>query len=354
VEIDRLNTYMRNNKFEEISMKHYQEWYESNYEYLYNRSPFHHPAWLNSVARGVGFGTYVIGIYDGRELVGAIPGFLTRRGPFKLFGSPLPGTMTSYLGLVGSDNFRVEDEIVELGAHLEQYFQNHLHNAYCRVTLRDAPADYPLQLPSLWEQERPRSYRLDLSPGEDELWSRVKSDCRRNIKRAMREQIEIYPLEDAKLFFNTLERTFRRHGTTSWHKERFFSILLSELVPRDLLWAWGAKYQGETIAVGLFYHDETEMHFISGASLPKYGNLPTSYLLHWHAITVAVSSGLKIFNSEASRVPSVDKFKESFRPNLERRYTLVRTQNYARYAQKLFKFSSSSWRGLKSKVVIGK
>ena len=124
---------MHNNKFEEISLKYYQEWFESNYEHLNNRSPFHHPAWINSVARGVDFNTYVVGIYEGRELVAAIPGFLTQRGPFKLFGSPLPGTMTSYLGLVGIDSFKVEDDFLEMGDQLENYFQLQLHNTYCRI-----------------------------------------------------------------------------------------------------------------------------------------------------------------------------------------------------------------------------
>ena len=50
---------MRNNKFEEISLKKYREWFDSNYEQLHNRSPFHHPAWISAVARGVDFNPYI-------------------------------------------------------------------------------------------------------------------------------------------------------------------------------------------------------------------------------------------------------------------------------------------------------
>lgn len=345
---------MDNIILKEISFEDYQAWFEPNYESLNNRSPFHHPAWLTCVSQGVNFQTYILGIYTGSELVAALPGFRTNRGPFKLFGSPLPGAMSSYIGPVGLMDFHKRDQLVGLIYELNQYVRSHLKASFFRITMRDASQHYPMDLASNWEQERPRSYRLDLTPGEDELWMGVKSDCRRNIKRAKREQIEIVPLLDAGMFYYFLEQTLMRHGTTSWHKERFFQLLLSELVPRELLWAWGAKFKGETIAAGLFFHDEHEMHFLSGASLPKYGNLPTSYLLHWHAIVTAAKAGLKIYNSEASRIPSIDRFKESFRPNLERRHTLIWSPNYAQIAKKFYVYSSSQWRRLQSKLDTGR
>jgi len=345
---------VKNLRLEEISFDNYQAWFEHNYQSLNNRSPFHHPAWFDCVSRGINFNIFIIGIFEGQELIAALPGFQTNRGPMKLFGSPLPGAMTSYLGPVGLLDFQEKDKLSELISELNQFVRIQLNVSFLRITMRDASQHYPMDMTSNWEQERPRSYRLNLTPGEEALWKGVKSDCRRNIKRARREQIEIRPLQDAGMFFYILEETLKRHGTTSWHKERFFQLLISELIPRDLLWAWGAHYQGETIAAGLFFHDEHEMHFLSGASLPNYGNLPTSYLLHWHAIMTATEAGLKIYNSEASRIPSIDRFKESFRPNLERRHTLIWSPNYARIAKKVYVYSSSTWRSLRSKMEKGR
>lgn len=345
---------MSNLTLVEISFDEYQDWFAHNYQSLNNRSPFHHPAWFNCISKGIGFKSYTIGIYKNANLVGALPGFLTSRGPLNLFGSPLPGAMTSYLGPVGLMDFEDPHNLVDLIYGLNRFVRRHGHASFFRITMRDASRHYPMDLSSKWEQERPRSYRLDLTPGEDELWKGVKSDCRRNIKKAKREQIKILPLQDAGMFYSLLEQTLMRHGTTSWHKQRFFEMMLSELVPRELLWAWGAKYQDEIIAAGLFFHDEREMHFLSGASLPKYGNLPTSYLLHWHAIVTASEAGLKIYNSEASMVPSIDRFKQSFRPNLERRHTLIWSPSYARIAKRMYVYSSSQWRRMKSKLEKGK
>jgi len=145
-----------------------------------------------------------------------------------------------------------------------------------------------------------------------------------------------------------LDGTMRRHGTVSWHPERFFHQLMEGLPPRDLLWSWGARYDGKIVAAGLFLHDNNEAHFLSGASEPEYGSLPTSYLLHWHAIKRAADHGLQTFHSEASKVRSIDQFKESFRPALGRRHTLIWSPRFVRRAESVFMSASGRLRQLRT------
>jgi hypothetical protein len=332
-----------------ITPEEYRAWFERNYSSLHHRSPFHHPAWLESVCRGVRFGLRVAGAYQGSDLVVALPGFWTRQGPFGLFGSPLRGTMTSYLGPVSLAPIETKAEMLDLILQFNQFVRQQWKGTYNRFTLRDAPPDGLLEMETNWKQQRPRSYRLDLRRGEEALWKGLESDCRRNIRKAQNAGLEIVPVDDPHLFFSILDDTFRRHGTVSWHSERFFELAIGELIPRDLMWAWGAKHQGEIIAVGLFLHDDREMHFISGASLPKFGSFPTSYLLHWHAILTAAGAGLQVFNSDASRVRSIDQFKESFRPELERRYTFIWAPNQVQVAQKAFLSTFKYIRKMRSK-----
>jgi lipid II:glycine glycyltransferase (peptidoglycan interpeptide bridge formation enzyme) len=116
------------------------------------------------------------------------------------------------------------------------------------------------------------------------------------------------------------------------------------------LWSWGARYDGKIVAAGLFLHDDKEAHFLSGASLPAYGSLPTSYLLHWHAIERAAGCGLRSFHSEASKVRSIDRFKESFRPTVERRYTLIWSPRSVRRAEGLFISASGRLRQLRNRL----
>ena len=285
------------------------------------RSPFHHPAWLDAVSQGTGFEVRFIAVVDGSEIVGAVPGFLTQRGPLRLFGSPFRGTMTSYLGPLSLDPNFSGDAAREVMIACADFARRRWWTPYAQFTTRDAtPEKAPL--PAGWHEQRPGSYRLDLGPGEDALFAQLKSNCRRNVRKAAREGVEVVAFDDAAQFHAILVETFHRHGSSNWHPPKFFSAIIG-LAAHDLLHAWAAQYQGQTIAAGLFLHDDREMHFLSGASLPKFGSLPTSYLLHWHTISTAAREGLSVFNSEASRIPSIDSFKESFNPVLERRSTLI-------------------------------
>jgi Acetyltransferase (GNAT) domain len=337
----------------EVEPDDYASWFEANRATLAGRSPFHDPAWLQASARGIGFRTGFIGAYADRELTAVVPGYVARRGPFRLFGSPLRGTMTSYLGPVGLDEALVADERRELIGAAADFARRRWRARYVRFTVRDAPA-IPIAPPGPgWHQQRPPSYRLDLSPGEDAVFSALKSSCRRNVRKAAREGVEIVPFHDARGFHAILQDTFRRHASTSWHPPRFFESIIEALEPRGLLRGWGARYDGRIIAAGLFLHDEREMHFLSGASVAGYGNLPTSYLLHWHAIAQAIRAGVGVFNSEASGIRSIDDFKETFNPVLERRGTLLRAPRPIWTAQKAFLRWNKGVRRLRSRMATG-
>ena len=322
-------------RFEPIDRETYHQWFDANRTVLQYRSPFHHVYWLETVARGVNFKTAYIGFYEGQELTAVMPGFRTRRGPFRLDGPPLRGIMTSYLGPVSLKPLWTDQDQLELLAAYTAFVRRTWGGEYLRFSLPEAPASR-LHVNGNWKDQNPGTYILDLSRGKDELWKGLKSDCRRNVRRAHEAGMEVVPFTDATLFYHMIEMTFRRHNSTSWHKEGFFQLLFDELISRDLLWSWGVKYHGDLIAAALFLRDDQDVIFISGASLPEYGSLPTSYLLHWKAIETAATLGLKSFHSDRSRIPSIDQFKESFRPVLQKRYTLIWAPGYVRSAEKFF------------------
>ena len=64
-----------------ITQADYRTWFDRNFHELQHRSPFHQIAWLDSVAQGVRFDLRFIGVFEGRDLVAVVPGFLARRGP---------------------------------------------------------------------------------------------------------------------------------------------------------------------------------------------------------------------------------------------------------------------------------
>ena len=336
----------------ELDADAYAAWFDANRSMLRNRSPFHEPAWLGATARGVGFRLGFIGAYDGDELTAVVPGFLARRGPVQLFGSPLRGTMTSYLGpvsLTPLSEVAQGDLIVEAAG----FARRRWHARYVRFTVRDAPKTTMFAPGPDWHQQRPQSYRLDLTPGEDIVFASFKSSCRRNVRKAVREGVEIVPFEDPRGFHRLLQDTFRRHDSSTWHSAGFFESIIGTLAPAGLLRGWGARYGEEIIAAGLFFHDEREIHFLSGASTTGHGNLPTSYLLHWHAIVHGIRDGIQVFNTEASGVRSIDEFKETFNPVREQRGTSMYAPRPVWAAQRAFLKWHKGMQRFRSRVAIG-
>lgn len=61
---------------------------------------YHDALWLEAVQEGLGMKVVILGVYDGQELVGVLPGFVARKYGVRLFGAPLRGSMTPYLGWI--------------------------------------------------------------------------------------------------------------------------------------------------------------------------------------------------------------------------------------------------------------
>jgi hypothetical protein len=316
----------------------YTTWFERNRDVLRSRSAFHDPAWLKVVREGLGIEVVFIGSYRGSELVAVLPGFLRRQGPFRLFGSHLRGTMTSYLGPIGLASRLSDDKIPHLLNTCSHFAREQWGVDYIEFTLLEAPIEEGQELGSGWEQETPGSYWLDLRKGEDALWSGLRGSCRRAIRKARRLEIQIVPLDDVDLYFRMLDATFARRGTVSPHPKQFFQVMLETLIPRDLLWAWGAEYDGRIIAGGLFLHNDREAHFLSGASLltPEYRSVRANNLLHWHAIASAAQRGLRIYNLGGRGIHSIDRFKESFGPEMVNYWSVNWAPGYVRYAKKVY------------------
>lgn len=323
-------------QFKAITLETYQRWFEEHCQMLQNRSPFHHPAWLKVVTRGLPYEVGLIGVYTGNELVAVLPGFLSRQGPFRLFGSPLRGTMTSSLGVISLTCDFVNNGMAEFVTACSQFVKKQWGVQYTEFTLREFPDEQQRALNGLWECSHPGSYCLDLRQGQDQLWSQMKTRARRHIRKSQQMGIEIVPFDDVQIYYQMLDDTFARRGTVGWHPEHFFRVLLEELVPQDLVWTWGARYEGQIIAAGIFLHDDQEMYYLSGASLSQYRYLPTSYLLHWHAIGAAVAAGIQRYDLAGRSISSIAHFKEAFNPEAIEYVALTWAPAYVRYAKRLF------------------
>lgn len=318
-----------------ISRDEYRIWFEQNYSIMHRRFPYHHPSWLDAVKEGMLVDVAFIAIVERGGLIGVVPGFLTRRGPVRLFGSPLRGTHTSYLGPAMLRPFCNADEVLCIVKACSAFVRRQLGVQYTEFTICDVPAQFPKELGEGWNYAEAGTYCLDLSQGKDAIWATMAQGARRRIRKSEQLGLRIVPLSGAQAYYRMLDETFARRGIVPSHPERFFQAIF-ELVPQDLVWAWGTEYESKIIAGGLFLHDEREIHYVSGASFTEYRWLPTSYLLHWHTIVTATEQGLLKYDLTGRGVASINQFKESFRAVSSDYTSLYSAPAYIRFARSAY------------------
>jgi hypothetical protein len=335
-----------------ITARDYQAWFNRHADCLYNRTPFHQPAWLGVVHRASRCRVAFLGLWQGAEMTCTLPIFLARRGPLRLAGSPLRGAMTSYLGPIALDRAILEDALPGVLTLCRDAIRTHWRVDYLEVILRDTPrsaagmqdnssswaeghavpaspanpyGQQPSPGPSIghngdmragWTARRPPSYRLDLRAGPDALWSAMKGRARRSIRQAQRAGITIVPLRDATIYFQLHQQTFARRGLSAPHPLPFFQAIFDRLEHDDIVWVEAALCDDSILSAGIFLHDDRETLYISGASPAQPGTLSAGHLLHWHIIQRAASAGQGWYDFVGRGVASIDHFKESFSPEM--------------------------------------
>lgn len=332
---------------QEIGGADYAQWYVHHATKLHGRSAFHHPGWLRVAEEGSGQKLIYIGILKDGTLVAAAPAFLKRVGPLKFFGSPLRRTMTPCLGPVWLSEKGVETSQVELAKVCGAFARRHWGASYTEFCFREPVTLGHESLDSSWEYRKLTTYYLDLAQGEHKLWSRLRTRCRRHVRKGQQLGMRIVPLTDPRVYYEMLNETFGRRGSSLLHSEKFFRLML-EKIPPEVLWAWGVEHEANIIAAGIFIRDDHEVHYLSGASSSKFRTFPTSYLLHWHAITKSIEAGLQIYDL-GGRGPTenLDLFKKSFDPEIAEWSLLTQTSSHIRYARDMVVHSLPLMRKIK-------
>ena len=310
----------------------YRAWFVAERAALQRRSPFHEPEWLETMDRASRGRLAIIGVYRAGRLVGAVPGYLARRGPFRLFGSPLRKTLTTYLGPVVLPGVDVR-QVLDSG---EEFARREWGVDYTEVTLRDPPA---AALDPGWRPIFRGTYCLDLTQGEARLWAGLKSRCRGAIRKSEKLGLQVVPLLDAALHAEILRQTFARRGMRAPYSERFLASVL-HLAAAGLVSGWGAKYEDRIIANGLVLHDDREAHFLSGGTLSQYQGISGQTPLLWHAITSGAKSGRQVFDFAGRGVQGIDEFKEAFGPLAVDYWSASRAPRHIRLAERLAARSS--------------
>lgn len=152
------------------------------------------------------------------------------------------------------------------------------------------------------------NYLIHLEEAEEELWSRIKSSARRNIRKAYKAGVEVRPVTDPEQFdlvYGLLADTYRRIEVPLPDISLFRSTF-DVLQPRGELQVLGAFFEGKLIAdLFLLTYGGIATYWYTG-SLREYGKLRANDLLVWEAIQTAKRSGASVFDFGGAGKPEED------------------------------------------------
>ena len=297
----------------------------------------HTRAWIDSLAAtGLGRPLYLVWTVDG-EIVGCMPGLLTRKGPLTLFGSPLPGWQTGGMGPL-FDPVRVTSGQL-IGALIpaleERYGVAHIE----LLTSQLEPA--AMSRLGFRPEETP-TYRSPLYPGDEERQLRLlKDSARRNLKRAQRLGLQLR-VETEESFverhYEQLCDVYVRGGNAiSFSLERVRTAFRSLRDAGALLAASVWLPDGKTmIASAMFAVEGKELLLWTWAHSTRYRWYRATEFLTWSLMTRAMERGCDTFD-----FMGLGEFKTKFGATLDstktrwvrsRSAALTRLRDFARDA----------------------
>jgi len=272
----------------------------------------------------------------GGTLRGYFAAVLVRKGPFRILGSPLSGTMSEYLGPIGHGEFPVEGflEALERFCRDRRIHQLELGSAILPPELMRRHGYEVIEWSTLEVGLR----------AHGSLWETVSGKARNRIRRAQTSRLVARDTADpefARNHFVLVEDVFRRQGLRPPFSQGDFEVLCNQLRPRDEVFTVEVRHPDHPLPVasGIFPHDRGTVYSLSAGSSQLGREWCANDLMHWTVMELAASRGLSRYRmGDNYRAPRTGgRFKDKFGGHSEPVFRFVRHYStLARYARRAF------------------
>jgi len=253
---------------------------------------FHHSAWLKFMkANRPDLRLMRFRLINDNKIKGYFVGFLNKKGPFLIIGSPLYGCFTDFMGPISDNSLEVETFLKAL-------------ESWCR---KERVHFLQLGHPILSEKEMCRKgyvvnrmsvYNVPLSSSENTMWQHITGKCRNRIRKGYKNGLRVELCNDMSIvedYYAQHTDVFAHQGLPPKYPIKTVNSLVHNLMPAGMLLAIRIRYKGQSIATGLFPHDNRYLYSFGIAAWTKYRHLCPNELLYWSAMQWGGNQGLQSF-----------------------------------------------------------
>jgi hypothetical protein len=264
---------------------------------------FHSRSWARVLARSYGYQPHYLVLYRNGAPQAAWPMLQTQSAWAGRKGVSLP--FSDHCAPLVSDEKDFNDLFDEIVSHARRHKWKSIEFRAGERFFKPFPvvANYNL-------------HQLTLSPDEKEMLSRFRSSNRRNIKKAIKAQIDITieaSLEALREFYSLNCLTRQHHGLPP-QPFKFFKNIYRYIIKKKMGIVVLARHQDRPIAGAVYFHFGETATYKYGASHRKYLAQRPNNLVMWEAIKWYASLGYKYFDFGRSEPDNkgLNQFKNSW------------------------------------------
>ncbi len=259
-----------------IDFKGWDDLLSSSLEYTF----FHTSAWAKVLSETYHYRPLYFTLLDNNRLLALIPMMEVKSLFTKLRGVSLP--FTDYCEPIITNGFQIQDML----DFVKEYGQR------CHWKFFEIRGDFDLGISATKSFFR---HRLKLTSNVEQVFSRFSDSTKRNIKKAMREGVEvnIYRSLDAVREYCRLHYiTRKKHGLPP-QPYYFFKKIYEHILSKNLGFIALASYGKTNIAGAVFFNFREKSVYKFGASNYRYQHLRPNNLIMWEAIKWYAQNGYK-------------------------------------------------------------
>jgi len=250
--------------------------------------------WLRFLEKTQSAEPVIAAIEQSGEPKGYFTGLIVRKYGVKILGSPFRGWSTSYMGFNLSPDIPRREVLKALPSFVFDQLKCHhfeIVDRYIReedyVGLGYTPVLY-------------RTFEIDLTKSEEELFDSMKSACRRCIRKAKKNGVYIEEAQDMEFaddYYDQLCDVFAKQSLVPKYPKPLVQVMIKHLLPTgNLLMLRARSEDGLCIGTGIFPAFNDTMIFWGGASWRKHQILRPNESIMWYAMRYWKSRCIKKFD----------------------------------------------------------
>ena len=306
---------MTNIEVRELKKNEYGVWDE-----LVENSPhgtiFHSSDWLTTCSELLNKKLKIFGCFENGQLVGGCSLYTHKlKRFFKVASSTIE--MTPYGGVIlaQSQSTKVREQEQTYSNIIKSLCNTFDNEHFNHIQIINSP-DFVDVRPFTWngwDSKVYYAYYLILNDFE----KRLSRDPKRNIKKAIKNEISIEKSNDITSFYELFEGTFSRQGLKPPVTKGFLVTVFDMLLKHEKGEMWIAKTKSEEIvAAEIFVYDNKRAYRWSAATHTELRKTGAYSLLLFEVFRDMQNRGFKEINLMAANTPQLTEFITSFNPKL--------------------------------------